>query len=538
MQESPFHEVKTAGSIAVPLLYLVFTQRDTPQPIMRLLLLSLVIMLSSAAQGVSFLSFDPSSMATGGAGSAAGMHGAEPFLSPATYHRGGDCFILRAYGGARLIDRQHFISSAKNMHDAQDSLQLEDRLAAAEAAFAADNLNSGALRELGSTADEAVLMLNALPDKPLRVGASVGVFAHAQKDWLAGGLFSRRYLVLGSIINNNKQDMQSIEYLQSAVLVVADLLDDVEEIGQLVEALDQDAIAGLVQASVRAQALDPQLQDYKSIPGVTPLIQALTRFSDNVKRLHAHADLQGLLVDLVAQNADYELGNELQVDVDLPQYLRYELPDKINSTILFSGAEVEESGINLSFALPEKPELILGINIKEMLFSTIDFVQRVDQFDIKGYENAATRRDYRFWNLDVGFRYQLTEHWSAGGIYKNLRRKNMVTVLGNRIQVKPIARVGLAYQRSILQLAVDADLTKNDPLGFDPYKQYVAFGAQINYWRENALRLGYRHNFVDGTGLPSVGLGFQFFGWTADFAAMYASSNDEAGVSAQLGLQF
>lgn len=87
-------------------------------------------------------------------------------------------------------------------------------------------------------------------------------------------------------------------------------------------------------------------------------------------------------------------------------------------------------------------------------------------------------------------------------------------------------------------LAIDADVTRNEPLGFDPQKQYAALGAQIDYWRKNTLRLGYRYNFIDGSGLPAAGLGFQAFHCNIDLAATYSSENYEGGVSVQAGLMF
>lgn len=395
---------------------------------MRLLVYLFLFSVANASYAVSFLSFDPSSMATGGAGSVTGASGPQPFLSPATYRHGEYCCALRAYGGARLIDRQHFLSTARSIRDWHEELNLEERLDAAENALDPNHLQSGALRNLGTTADQLVTALNSLPDKPLRIGASAGLYALGQNNRIAAGAFNRRYLILGSLIKNDPQDMQSIATLQSTLYVVSDLIDDVNHIGELIETLDQNAIEELVRSSFEAAALDPQLLNHQEIPGVAPLIQALTRLEQDIRRLEEHADLRQLVADVIQQNLHIGTGEPSFADIDVRDYLHHQIPERINSTILFSGAEVEEAGINFSFAIPDIPELTLGINVKEMAFSTIDFVQRLDQFDIDEYQSEATRKDYRFWNLDLGVRYQLTQHWTAGAVFKNLRSKQMFTV--------------------------------------------------------------------------------------------------------------
>lgn len=520
------------------MLYLVCLVRPKQlQSVMRIFMFLFSYCASSVCYGVSFLSFDPSSMATGGAGSVTGASGAQPYLSPATFNTYDYCCVARAYVGARLIDRQGFLATAEQMRRSQSEFHLDERLEEVRAAFKARTLKADALRDLGATADQLITELNKLPNKPLRVSASAGYYVLGQNEHLAASMFNRQYLVLGAIIENDPQDLQRIKQLQSAVYSMAGVVDGINRIDDLSRALDWSAIERLVEISIDERAVVQQLYNYQDIPGVNAMIQELREFRLDLIKLDEHVDLRRLFTALVQQSSQLDEGDVQFDDVDLRSYLRYQIPERINSRIVYSGAEVDETGLNFSLAVPSVPALALGVNVKEVAFSTIAFTQRVDQFKLEQYQSSETRKDYRFWNIDLGLRYDLAEHWTVGAAIKNIARKRLVTVLGDRIRVDPVARLGIAYHKDRVLVALDADLTKNEPLGFDPHKQYVALGAQVLYWRQNVLRFGYRYNVRDGTGLPAAGIGFRAYGVSVDLAATYSPANDEAGVSLQAGLR-
>ena len=100
------------------------------------------------------------------------------------------------------------------------------------------------------------------------------------------------------------------------------------------------------------------------------------------------------------------------------------------------------------------------------------------------------------------------------------------------------AGTGLAYHSDRLKWAVDFDLTRNEPLGFDPDKQYLSTGIEYRYWRNQRIRLGYRYNTIDKTSLPSVGLHFQVGHASVDIAAAFSEPHYEAGLALQLGVIF
>jgi len=87
-------------------------------------------------------------------------------------------------------------------------------------------------------------------------------------------------------------------------------------------------------------------------------------------------------------------------------------------------------------------------------------------------------------------------------------------------------------------LALDVDLTRNETLGFDVDRRYISMGSQFRLWNHQYIRLGYRYNTVDRTGLPALGLGAAFRYGSFDIAATYSEKHSEAGLALQLGFQY
>lgn len=146
--------------------------------------------------------------------------------------------------------------------------------------------------------------------------------------------------------------------------------------------------------------------------------------------------------------------------------------------------------------------------------------------------------DYSFWNLDAGLTYRISPHWTGGIVVNNIFSKKMYTRLHDTIRLEPIARMGLAYQSDRFKWAMDIDLTRNEPFGFDPDKQYLSMGIEYRYWRNQRLHLGYRYNTLDKTSLPSAGLHFQVGHAHFDIAAAFSEPHYEAGLALQFGVVF
>ena len=106
------------------------------------------------------------------------------------------------------------------------------------------------------------------------------------------------------------------------------------------------------------------------------------------------------------------------------------------------------------------------------------------------------------------------------------------------IKFDPIARIGMGYESKSMKVALDFDLTRNEPLGFDPDKRYLSAGIEWNVGKLNVLRAGYRFNTIDQSGLPSLGFALGFNQGHLDVAVTRSGKEDEYGLSLQAGFKF
>jgi hypothetical protein len=150
-----------------------------------------------------------------------------------------------------------------------------------------------------------------------------------------------------------------------------------------------------------------------------------------------------------------------------------------------------------------------------------------------------------FTTVDVGAAMDLSRSFRLG-----LNVRNLITddfKVGNQtLNYDTEARLGLAYSNRLLTIAVDYDLTENNPLlannSFDGLKtQYLAAGAEINAFSIAQLRFGAAKNLASGisNGAEDIaytaGVGF-WLGFNLDIAATL--TNNSLGGFVQTGFRF
>ena len=83
-------------------------------------------------------------------------------------------------------------------------------------------------------------------------------------------------------------------------------------------------------------------------------------------------------------------------------------------------------------------------------------------------------------------------------------------------------------------MAMDMDLVKNKPIGFDSVSQNVSLGAEFNILDYLQLRAGYRYNMSNSkTNAAAIGVGLSPKVVRMDLAV--EGSDREVGVGFQLG---
>ena len=506
------------------------------------LILLCIAFIANTAQATSFISFDPRSMAMGGSGVADGDPGNAALFNPAlmiaTNQTLENTNYFHLYAGARLIDRDDFIDRVKALESDNFEFNIDESLNRVKSQFANGVLSPADLRKLSAEASQLLSDVDSISNRPLRASASIGFAVGRTAEKFSTGLSVRKYLVMGSELNLSTIDVERMQQLIDTSEAMANLLESAQGVQALVDAIDLDTIDVLIEQSILEQAVAAELYDYADIPGVEALILAITNSQTNIEELIDLININSLEDALLAQNQGDNLETLGLGDVDIRNFLRYQIPEKFLSTIDYTGAEIDE--ISLSFAIKELfiSKLNIGINLKKLSIDLIDFSQEFDNIEFGAYRLDINRKNYNRFNIDIGSVYQINDNYRVGLVIRNVIPYTLQTTSGKDINFDPIARIGMAYQSKSLNVALDYDLTTNEPLGFDPNKRYISSGAEFKLWKQNLIRAGYRYNTVDNTGLPSIGFGLGFQQGHVDIAVTRSGKYDEYGLSLQAGFQF
>ncbi|UZJ45802.1 conjugal transfer protein TraF [Marinimicrobium sp. C6131] len=466
-------------------------------------------MWGNSANAISFLSFDARSLSMAGTGVVTARSHNASLFNPALLINHDPKRLSRlhahTYIGARLLDRDNFLQAADEFSDRYEGVDLEELIMSSVVLDTPDFESGAELREATTSIRNVQRDINHLSDKPLRVSASYGAsFGYPAGQWAIGG-YHRQFLVMGSMVRVSERDNASIDRVTNTVDRFADLLDEV---------MATEAMAENSESLTLEQA-----------------VAQVQRLWDAVRALNEYVDFDALYDDAVA---DQTSGKGVQ------DYLREPLPQEFYSTIESRGAEVTEQALSVarSFLIDRRDRLHFGITLKQVHFTTIHFEQPVNEFELDVYSEEVHRREYTRFNMDAGLVHDLPGPWQWGVVVRNLVPHDFTTALGDRIRQRPVARVGLGFRTEPFRISVDWDLTRNEPLGFDPDKQYLSVGTEWFLWRNTALRAGLRHNVVDAETLPSVGLGLGGRRAHLDIGAAKSTNGDEWGLALQAGLSF
>jgi hypothetical protein len=219
----------------------------------------------------------------------------------------------------------------------------------------------------------------------------------------------------------------------------------------------------------------------------------------------------------------------------------------LQSGINFRGVALVEAGLAVStFNLGY---VSLGITpkiVKAQLFDVPINVNNNNQSSLNGSDYQA---NYSFVNFDLGVATYDKGAWRTGLVIKNIipqtlefkRAINPGTTpvaTGQTLTLKPLVRAGVSHTTSWSTVALDLDITRNNPAGFENSTQYLALGGELNGWDWIQLRAGYRVDLVNSErNVASLGLGISPFG-VPHIDIAVAGNATEIGTSVQLGIHF
>lgn len=497
-------------------------------------------LFSPLAHAISFISFDGRTMALGGAGTASGRAGEAVIFNPALLVVPDDKkedFFVHGYAGARLLDRNNFIGRAENIRDGGET-SIDEDLRTMHSLFSAGDLEPEEMRRVTSMSRELLSELESLAQAPLRAagswGASVGQSGY-QRGFSAS---YRRYLIVGGRVDISPVDTQRLAQMFDTVDAVANVLEGARSLERLLRETQFDDVIELIERDSAAGRVSDELRSFEDIPSVATVIQAMDELRFSVSELDDYIDMQGLLDAAIAQNSGRSLDDINLGDIEIRDYLRYQISESFLSVLEFSGAEVEELALSGASRLDVIPRLSVGVTFKQQWVDAIGYAQDLRNIDFSAFRESGNRKTFSKTNLDLGLGYDISSQWKAGVVVKNIFPFKVETPYGNRVVVDRIARAAVAYNNGPFSWMLDYDVTRNEPLGFDPDKQYISSGVEWRFWRGNRLRLGYRHNLVDDNGTPSIGLGTGVNGIFADFSITASERSDEYGAALQLGINF
>ncbi|MDH4189625.1 MAG: conjugal transfer protein TraF [Betaproteobacteria bacterium] len=200
------------------------------------------------------------------------------------------------------------------------------------------------------------------------------------------------------------------------------------------------------------------------------------------------------------------------------------------------GVAQEEIGVSLAHQFESLDNIAIGVTPKQMKYWTFDYSVNPQNANITVDQG---RKDYSGSNFDLGIAKDLGSGFRAGLVGKNVISKSFTTALGNQIDLKPQYRAGISHHTDWTTVALDFDITRNNPVGLEKATQYIALGAEFNLLDWFQLRAGYRTDRTGNyQGLPSIGLGIALFGTLHVDAAIARRGNEEFMGALQLGVRF
>lgn len=453
------------------------------------------LLVTSATLAVPFNSFDPKSMAMGGAGVAVANPATAPLFNPALLSiadKEDDFALELPIIGVRVFDPDDFVDAVDDFDDTvMDSLD-------------ASISNFDAIRNANVIADTRVAIDTVITD---------------------------------------------INVLNTEVLNLSDRPFQFEGGAGIVLAIPGEKFGMAFSASGSANFSGNFL--YEDADTVTTLTADLNLLNDCYAALQNNASFDfGSCISTATLSDFIDISDPSNPVIDFTASSDVANPSDIKSTVQVVGVVLTEIGLTFSREMDiAGTEVAVGLTPKYVSVTIFDYEVSADIADTDNIDGNDFSADYSDFNLDVGIAMNHKNGWRSGLVIKNLFAQDYAamnrdpdtgieTATGRIVSIKPQLRVGASHTNSWSTVSVDLDLTKNKGLGLaNDDSRYLAIGAEFNAFDWAQIRLGYRANTVNSDrNVISAGVGVSPFGVHIDLGV--AGNSDEIGVSFQMGYRF
>lgn len=455
---------------------------------------SAVFVATTTAWAVPFNSFDPKSMAMGGAGVAVGNPSTAPFFNPSLLSvadQNDDFSMEIPIIGARVYDPDDFVDAV----DEFDETVVDDLDASI------DQYN---LSQTTANANQVISDINivndevlTLSDKPFQFEGGAGIVLSIPGEKFGIAISASGSASISGILNYADAD------------TVSNMTSDLTALNALSACFDGSLTT---QAEVEA-CVEVSLPDGFNYVDVDP---DSPTFGD------------------VVFTASSSSGD----------------PSDIQSTVRVLGVIMAEAGLTISREIAIfGTEVAVGLTPKMVSVTVLDYEASADSADTDDIDGDNFTTDYSDFNLDIGFAMDHKNGWRSGLVIKNIISQDydamntdpltgIESATGTVISLKPQIRAGISHSNSWSTIALDVDLTENEGLGLaEEDSRYIALGIELNALDWAQLRLGYRADTLNSDrNVVSAGFGLSPLGIHVDLGV--AGNEDEVGASFQFGFRF
>lgn len=475
----------------------------------QVLLLIAALLANSSVQALPFSSFDPRTMAMGGAGVSVDDPGTAPLFNPALLT---STAPDKKYSveipviGVRLYDPGNYRTELGTLSDNINALNSSINTVNTNSATGAtsaqlSNLPSD-MTTVAANIDKVNNTLKALNNQPLQGEAGAAVVVGVPgKNWGVGA-YTNVYGALGGTLLY--KDATTLSNLSTSVTAAANAL--------------------------------------KSTTGAAAA--ACTAVQNGTGTA---ADVQTCLAAATAINTSL---------VNAQGTVNFNTNTQIASQVHLRGVQINEAGVSIAHGFVTHDQAwSLGVTPK------IQQLQLFDAYLAANNGNSSVNvtgsdytEKYSTMNIDVGVARNYENGWYSGVVVKNLipqsydfksigagAASGSAKSVTGTLNLNPQLRLGVSHENTWSTVALDIDLTQNDPAGLENKSQYIALGGELSAWGWAAIRAGYRANVLDSArDVASLGLGFSpripYFKPHLDLAV--AGNTNELGASLRFGFNF